>query len=465
MPFQRRTRLCDACQANISNLVRIKCGVCSDVELCVECFAQGKEPSTHRAGHSYRVMDRLTFPILDADWGADEELLFIDGLAACGMGNWAGVSDHVGTKTKEQCEAHYLEVYVHSSRWPRPMPLDDFDDIADTIQARKKIMLSARDDVATTLKSQPSNHEIVGYMPGRLEFEHEYENEAENLVKDIAFYEDDADDDIELKVTLLDIYNSKLDRRAKRKELIFGRDLLEYRKNQAAERKLEKEDRDLLNRCKVFAKMMTKDDFDKFIEGLISEYSEAHYKAAWHRLTRVLALPPTDERRIRRRIAELQEYRQNGVRTESGSATYERQKEQRLSATKYMVARDTYTLGERTPRPNSRYTPTRESTPPSVSQKTIGRKPANPLDITEADGVHLLTTEEQDLCSALRIYPKPYLVIKETILNEYTRRGTLRRRQARELIKIDVNKTSRIYDFFLNMGWIRQPSKEQQPAG
>jgi transcriptional adapter 2-alpha len=85
---------------------------------------------------------------------------------------------------------------------------------------------------------------------------------------------------------------------------------------------------------------------------------------------------------------------------------------------------------------------------------------ANPLDITEADGIHLLSIDEQELCSALRILPKPYLVIKETILNEYTRRGTLRRRQARELIKIDVNKTSRIYDFFMKMGWIRAPIKD-----
>jgi transcriptional adapter 2-alpha len=77
----------------------------------------------------------------------------------------------------------------------------------------------------------------------------------------------------------------------------------------------------------------------------------------------------------------------------------------------------------------------------------------------------LLSAEEQDLCSTLRILPKPYLVIKETILNEYTRRGSLRRRQARELIKIDVNKTSRIYDFFLSMGWIRQPNSKEQSTG
>jgi predicted amidophosphoribosyltransferase len=56
MPYQRRTRLCDACQASIGHIVRIKCHVCEDVELCVECFAQGKEFDKHKATHSYRVM-------------------------------------------------------------------------------------------------------------------------------------------------------------------------------------------------------------------------------------------------------------------------------------------------------------------------------------------------------------------------------------------------------------------------
>src|SRR5260370_12406673 len=37
------------------------------------------------------------------------------------------------------------------------------------------------------LVSGPTNHEIQGYMPGRLEFETEIENEAEELVKDLEF--------------------------------------------------------------------------------------------------------------------------------------------------------------------------------------------------------------------------------------------------------------------------------------
>jgi transcriptional adapter 2-alpha len=35
--------------------------------------------------------------------------------------------------------------------------------------------------------SAPGIHEIAGYLPGRLEFEHELDNEAEHLIKDLEF--------------------------------------------------------------------------------------------------------------------------------------------------------------------------------------------------------------------------------------------------------------------------------------
>ena len=35
--------------------------------------------------------------------------------------------------------------------------------------------------------SAPAIHEIAGYLPGRLEFEHEIDNEAEHLIKDLEF--------------------------------------------------------------------------------------------------------------------------------------------------------------------------------------------------------------------------------------------------------------------------------------
>jgi hypothetical protein len=81
---------------------------------------------------------------------------------------------------------------------------------------------------------------------------------------------------------------------------------------------------------------------------------------------------------------------------------------------------------------------------------------AAPLNLANSPSLHLLTPAEQTLCSQLRILPKPYLVIKETLVREYARRGgKLRRREARDLVKIDANKTSRVWDFLVQAGFLK----------
>lgn len=84
---------------------------------------------------------------------------------------------------------------------------------------------------------------------------------------------------------------------------------------------------------------------------------------------------------------------------------------------------------------------------------------AAPLNLANADSLHLLTPTEQILCSQLRILPKPFLVVKETLVSEYARRGgNLKRRDARELVKIDVKKTSVIWDYLESVGLLVAPN-------
>lgn len=39
------------------------------------------------------------------------------------------------------------------------------------------------------MQSQPANHEITGYMPNRWDFETEFENDAETVIKELNFDE------------------------------------------------------------------------------------------------------------------------------------------------------------------------------------------------------------------------------------------------------------------------------------
>ncbi len=61
--------------------------------------------------------------------------------------------------------------------------------------------------------------------------------------------------------------------------------------------------------------------------------------------------------------------------------------------------------------------------------------------------------------------PKQYLTLKELLVREYARRGgNLRRREAREMLKIDVNKTSKLWDFLHQAGFLNASFENEPPA-
>ena len=47
---------CNYCNIDITGKIRIKCAVCPDFDLCVECFSVGAELTPHQSNHAYRVM-------------------------------------------------------------------------------------------------------------------------------------------------------------------------------------------------------------------------------------------------------------------------------------------------------------------------------------------------------------------------------------------------------------------------
>jgi hypothetical protein len=66
----------------IKGLTRIRCAekCCKDFDLCVDCFFVGVEKSTHKVNHKYRVMDDMSAPLFTTSWGAEEELLLLEGI-------------------------------------------------------------------------------------------------------------------------------------------------------------------------------------------------------------------------------------------------------------------------------------------------------------------------------------------------------------------------------------------------
>ncbi|KAF8629133.1 hypothetical protein AX17_005719 [Amanita inopinata Kibby_2008] len=476
------------------------------------------------------------------------ELLLLTGIASHGLGNWKKIAEHIGTRTKEEVEEHYNTVYVDSPDWPLPRMDLNFGVDGEEFQERKRRRIMNMNTAPppppkSAPVSAPGVHEIATFLPGRLEFEHELDNEAEDLVKDLEFgvcpeyggdqiIEDVDDPDIRarmkweeerkggtvmaqsnkalpngpinginghnctrsnssmereifskseevamangntsadeenpdevmqpppmetkdslsFKLTLLEMYAQRVEKRAEAKAVMFDRGLLDYKKMQATDKKRPREDREIIHRLRTFARLQTAEDYEAFTTDLLYESM------------------------LRRKIQELQHYRRLGLTTPTDVEKYEldfakRTQQAKTGTRDYASERLQARAGGRQssgpdPRRSSlashgdiedRRSRERE-TPSSTTGAPARRQPA-PLNLANSPSLHLLTPPEQALCSQLRILPKPYLVIKETLVREYARRGgKLRRREARDLVKIDVNKTSRVWDFLVQAGYLK----------
>ena len=80
-----------------------------------------------------------------------------------------------------------------------------------------------------------------------------------------------------------------------------------------------------------------------------------------------------------------------------------------------------------------------------------------PLEIRGLPGSEKLTSMEKELCSNARVIPSSYFEYKRIFINEIKKLGSLRLAQARVLLKIDVNKTRKIYDFLADQRYIKKP--------
>ena len=291
------------------------------------CFSNGKSSRDHDPRtHAFQVIEQHSIPIFTEDWGADEELLLLEGAETYGLGSWADIADHIGGyRGKDEVRDHYIQTYLESSKYPLPeLASPEETKLSDKVsrdefQAQKKRRIAERKEAARTAPpaapkqkptaSVPACHEVQGYMPGRLEFETEYFNEAEEAVQHMLFETGDLanEPEMDLKMTIMDIYNARLTARVERKRVIFEHKLLEYRKNSAIDKKRSKEERELVNRTKPLARMMRQADYEDFVRGL--EY----------------------EHNLRQAISQLQDWRQMQISDLRAGERYEHEKQVRVT--------------------------------------------------------------------------------------------------------------------------------------
>jgi transcriptional adapter 2-alpha len=113
--------------------------------------------------------------------------------------------------------------------------------------------------------------EVVGYLPKRGDFDQEYDMDAELLLADMEFFEEDTEENIQLKNSVIELYNARLDERIRRKKFVIERGLLDLKRTQKYERKRSKEEREIINSMKIFARFNTEEEHQRIVNNLIKE--------------------------------------------------------------------------------------------------------------------------------------------------------------------------------------------------
>ncbi|XP_034025088.1 transcriptional adapter 2-alpha isoform X2 [Thalassophryne amazonica] len=389
---------CRGCSSYLSEPY-IKCAECgpSPFLLCLQCFTRGFEYKKHQSDHKYEIMTS-DFPVLEPGWTAQEEMDLLEAVMDCGFGNWQDVAYQMRTKSKEECESHYMKNFINNPLFSST--LLGLRKTNNCHYADGAVPFKPTDDPPRPTFDSVLSRDMAGYMPARADFMEEFDNYAEWDLKDIDFVDDDSDILHALKLAVVDIYHSRLKERQRRKKIIRDHGLINLRKFQM-EFELRKEIRRL------------------------QEYRRAGIKSfcsakVYERVKRMRE----DERRKRTMLCDVLQYIQDG-----------RACQQWLSKQAAIDAGVT----------------------PAVTAITVsatGRRSAPPLNLTGLPGTEKLNEKEKELCQVVRLVPGAYLEYKQALLNECRRQGGLRLAQARALIKIDVNKTRKIYDFLIKEGYI-----------
>jgi hypothetical protein len=350
--------------------------------------------------------------------------------------------------------------------------------------------------------------ELAGYMPRIGNFDVEWDNDAENILADMEFSSSDPPMERALKLQVLEIYNEKLDERERRKQFCIDRDLVSRQKNQLLDKLRPPEEKDLVNRMRLFARFHSKEEHERFLADLLRA------------------------KQIRQEIERLQTYRKMGFRTLLETEKYEIEKNRRFLFNREAPKLKEPTLGrsnsvsvfDNTANPTASVVPL-ESNDKVVSNsesetarvdnllnsnashetekvdekkyvydedKRIAledcaeERPKKPLvigDVTATEGrensehesmvatpnlakeefivvgkpgFELLSSKEVTLCKNMRLEPQHYLAVKRILIQESLKCGLLPSdgEAKKAVFQLDIQQRKEVIEFVLKSGWI-----------
>ncbi|XP_024878699.1 transcriptional adapter 2-alpha-like isoform X1 [Temnothorax curvispinosus] len=428
------------CRVCRSTLVEpyIRCAICSDdVEICPPCFAKGCEINEHKNDHDY-VIIKNEFPLIDgSNWTAKNELELLNVVQQCGFGNWIDVGRRMHGKSAEECKTHYLQHYIDNQTLPGLPRIEESR--ASLFGCEPIPYMYKLQDLEEPPRFAPNTFNgrlLAGYNAARSDFEVNFDHYAESLVSDLELDEfQPGDNDYELgqalQAAIAQAYNNRLKERMRRRRVVRDHGLIAFRKVMSSIQRYENMiTRPFAERLLIFMQLVDGMEFDFLMEGL-NRAGE-----------------------LKNHISRLLDFRRNGLKHFYSVPTF-----QKLSKLRQENEREKKLYLN-----NPEYS-WRSLLPDSVvscSSPILGsasqRKTAPPLAIKGLPGYEKLSADERELCSVVRIVPTNFLDFKQLLILESKKNGYLRLAQARILLKIDVNKTRKIYDFLVEKEYINKPS-------
>lgn len=418
---------CNYCNRDLSSQIRVRCAVCADYDSCLDCFSVGAALHPHEPSHAYRLIQVVHQPIFQESWSADEEDKLLEGLEMYGVGNWEQVAKSVETKTADETEEHFLRVYMHSQHAPLPDPTAFLSRVNPAADKDADV-----DPKTLRVMHKYQLEDAAGWMPRRQDFVYEWDNEAEDILGDMEISEEDSAKDRELKLQVLEIYNTKLDERKKRKEFVTERGLTDNFKGYlAAEKKRPRDEKDIRDKLRAFSRFLSAHHMDMFIAGLV------------------------EERTLRANLGVYTAGRRLGATTVAECTRLAHGKARARPPLGTGIDEAMHANGDAVMEENS----SAGSDVAQLSASVLGRDP----EPAAQAGAELLSRTELGLCTSLKVSVHQYMIVKEVLIRESARLGTLKKKDAKAMVRLDQVKVFKIYDYLSACGWIRSGSNA--PAG
>ncbi|KAK7245973.1 hypothetical protein RIF29_40829 [Crotalaria pallida] len=422
---------CKYCFKVILGKAHMKCAICKDFDLCVECFSVGAEVAPHKSDHPYVISESFStsIPLICPDWNIDEEILLLEGIGKYGLEKWTEVAEYVETKNKESCMEHYQNLYLNSPSFPLP----DMSHVAG--KSREQLLemakgqgedkkgttdvqicwpfepdgISHAEAAAIQKKSTPGRKRKMkdrvrvsfgglkprfsrtegpgGYNEKRQEFDIEYDNDAEELLTEMEFKDTDTEEERELKLRVLHIYGKRLDERNRRKNFVLERNLLHPN---PSENDLTAEEKQICGKYDSLMRFHSKEEHEELLQTVIAEH------------------------RTRKRLEELKEAQAAGCRNSAEA--------------------DIYLMHKR-----------RMEADASASS-------AEGMDVTGYPGADLLSEPEKRLCSEQRLTPAVYLNMQGLLAQHILDGRVSTKVEAHGLFNMDTIKIDKVYDMLIRKG-------------